>query len=129
VEALIETAGPESGAPLAVVELRPMGGAIARAPERPSAVDGRDAAFTLNLLGPLRPGLEDAVPAAGERVLAAVAPWSTGGSLINFQGAATAPEQVAAAWRPATYARLARLKRAVDPQHLFRVGHVIEPAR
>lgn len=127
VDALLATAGPGVDAPLVVVELRPLGSAVARAPERPSAVDGRDAAFTLNVLGHLHPGRHEGVAAAGERVIEALAPWSTGGSLINFQGSATAPEQVAAAWRPETYARLSRLKREYDPQHLFRTGHVIEP--
>ncbi|ADB50853.1 FAD-binding oxidoreductase [Conexibacter woesei] len=126
-QALSAAAGPDSDSPLTVVELRPLGGAVARAPERPSAVDRRDAAFTLNVLGPLRPDVRDVVPAAGERVLAAMAPWLTGGSLINFQGSAVAPDQVAAAWTPETFARLSRLKREVDPHHLFRTGHVIVP--
>lgn len=129
VDALVEAVGPQRETALAVAELRPMGGAVARQPEHPNAVAGRDAAFSLNLLGPLLPGREAEVPATGERLLVALAPWSTGGSLINFQGAATAPAQIAASWSPEAYARLQRLKAAVDPQHLFGTGHVIEPAQ
>jgi FAD/FMN-containing dehydrogenase len=127
VDALVDAVGPEASSALAVVELRPMGSAAALEPEHPNAVAGRGAAFSLNVLGPLLPGREDAAPATGERLLDALSPWTTGSSLINFQGAATAPAEVASAWSPDVYARLQRLKRATDPDHLFRTGHVITP--
>ena len=49
------------------------------------------------------------------------------GTYINFQGSATA-EDVAAAYPPATYARLAAVKRAYDPGNVFALNHNIEPA-
>jgi hypothetical protein len=54
-----------------------------------------------------------------------VAPWSTGGSLLNFLGHVEGPEQVAAVWDTDVHARLVAIKRAVDPANLFRAGHAL----
>ena len=48
------------------------------------------------------------------------------GTYINFQGSATAAD-VAAAYPPATYARLAAVKRAYDPDNRFALNHNIKP--
>ena len=114
----------DTDSPLAMVELRLMGGAIGRQPRVPNAVAGRDGAFSVLALGVLAPGIEDAVPHAGTAMLEALAPWSTGTALLNWLGAASADE-VAHAWTPATYARLQAVKRRVDPSELFRFGHVV----
>ena len=50
------------------------------------------------------------------------------GTYINFQGSATAAD-LAAAYPPATYARLAGVKRAYDPDNRFALNHNIAPAR
>jgi FAD/FMN-containing dehydrogenase len=49
------------------------------------------------------------------------------GTYVNFQGSATA-EDVAAAYPPATYARLAAVKRAYDPHNRFALNHNVEPS-
>jgi hypothetical protein len=82
VDALLGVAGPDAGSPLAIVELRLLGGAIARAPQVPNAVGGRDAAFSLFAIRVLAGPPAAAVPGAlkgvaasssrGPRVL-----WST----------------------------------------------------
>ena len=71
---------------------------------------------------------ETATDADVERALE---PWRAvaalgAGTYVNFQGSATA-EDVAAAYPPATYARLAAVKRAYDPGNLFALNHNIEP--
>jgi FAD/FMN-containing dehydrogenase len=48
------------------------------------------------------------------------------GTYVNFQGSATA-EDLAAAYPAATYARLAAVKRAYDPDNLFARNHNIAP--
>jgi FAD/FMN-containing dehydrogenase len=46
---------------------------------------------------------------------------------VNFQGSATAAD-VAAAYPPATYDRLAAVKRAYDPDNVFARNHNVPPA-
>jgi hypothetical protein len=47
------------------------------------------------------------------------------GALLNFQGAAIDPQQVAKVWSPEVHRRLAELKRTYDPGQVFRFGHLI----
>lgn len=126
VDALLAAAGPAAQVPLAVVELRQLGGALAREPKEPNAVGGREAAFSLLAIGaPVPELMETAVPAAVRSVVEAVAPWATGGALINFQGGALAPEQISRAWPERTLRRLSELRNVYDPANLFRFGHVV----
>jgi hypothetical protein len=122
---LIELAGPDSTCPLRLVELRHLGGALGRPPAEPNAVGNRDAAFLLYTAG--MAGVED-VPEYGRFVLDRMTPWSTGRSLPNFLGTDDAtPERVRSAYAPEDYRRLVQLKRAYDPENLFRITHNIPP--
>jgi FAD/FMN-containing dehydrogenase len=126
VDALLAAAGPEVPSPLDVVELRAMGGGLARPPAVRNAVAGRGAVATLWARGPLPPGaatvtaggtneLAPAVPAALAQVVRAMAPWSLGGALPNFAGV----EPPGALWSRVDRARLSVLRQAVDPQGMF----------
>jgi hypothetical protein len=99
-DALLAVAGP--GSPL-VVELRRLGGAIAKDATQPSAVSHRDAAYSLGLVG--RPANEATADAAA-KTMAALAAWSTGGRMVNF-GASDDPAEIAKAYDPDTLQRLA----------------------
>jgi hypothetical protein len=125
VDALLETAGPAADVPLIMVELRHLGGALARPAAVPNAVAGRDAAFSVFVLGPAVPGLEEAVPAAAARVTGALAPYDAGTRLVNFLGDTADPAEVAAAWSPDDAARLVALKHRHDPHGLFTFGHAL----
>lgn len=125
VDALLDHAGPQSGAPLAMVELRLMGGALGRQPALPNAVAGREGAFALLALGVLAPEIAAVVPAAGLAVLDSVRPWTAPTSLVNWLGATTDPAEVARAWTPQVHHRLMAAKRAVDPHDVFRFGHAL----
>jgi FAD/FMN-containing dehydrogenase len=48
------------------------------------------------------------------------------GAYVNFQGSATAAD-VAAAYPPATLARLAAIKRGYDPDNRFSLNHNVKP--
>ncbi|MGY1741912.1 MULTISPECIES: FAD-binding oxidoreductase [unclassified Blastococcus] len=124
VEALLAAAGPEVEVPLVMVELRQLGGAVARPPARPNAVAGRDAAFSCWVLGPMFPPVAGIVPGVVDAVAGALAPWSTGRSLLNFAGSVTAA-QVGGLWDDADRQRLLAVKRRVDPAGLFTHGHVV----
>ncbi len=125
VEALLAVAGPQAQIPLTMVELRLMGGALARQAAVPNAVAGRDGAFSMLVLGPAVPELAEVVPAVGRGVLDALAPWKAPGAMINFLGDVSGPEEVAAAYPPGVAARLAEVKAAVDPDRVFSFGHAV----
>ena len=125
VDRLLEVAGPDVEVPLIMVELRLLGGALGRQPVVPNAVSGREGAFGLYVLGPVAPGLEEVVPAAGGRVVAAVLPWLTGTAQLNFLGDATTPDAVGTAWEPDVHRRLLEIKKRVDPENLFCFGHAL----
>ncbi|MER6825415.1 FAD-binding oxidoreductase [Streptosporangium sp. NPDC000563] len=126
LEALLAVAGPAADVPLAVVELRHLGGALGREPHLPNAVGGRDAAFSLLVIGaPVPELLDTVVPAVGGAVIDALAPWQTGGTQLNFHGSALAPADLSRAWPEPTLRRLAALKDRYDPTRMFRFGHVV----
>jgi hypothetical protein len=65
------------------------------------------------------------VPAIGKGVLAALQPWAAPEKMINFLGDVSGPEEVAAAYPPATIDRLREVEREVDPSGVFTFGHAI----
>ncbi|MFI0544913.1 FAD-binding oxidoreductase [Streptomyces sp. WSLK1-3] len=124
VDALVAAAGPDRDIPLLMVELRQLGGALSRPASPPNAVAGREDAYSVHLVGPLVPGLDEVVPAVGTGILEALAPWTAGTALLNFLGATT-PKELAAVWSADVHARLLDIKEKVDPDNLFRVGHAL----
>ncbi len=129
IEVLLDRVGPAADAPVTVVELRHLGGALAGPPARPSAVGHRDAAFSLFTAGMAVPDAAAAVRACQADLLAALAPWRVGGPFVCFLGRDdTDPREVAAAYEPADHRRLREIKAAYDPANLFRVNHNIPPA-
>ncbi|RHW24853.1 FAD-binding oxidoreductase [Nocardioides immobilis] len=86
VDTLLGVAGPDVDVPLAVAEVRLMGGALGRSAPVPNAVTGRDGAFSLVAIAPAPPPLLAAAHDVTTRVVDALAPWSTGTSLANFAG-------------------------------------------
>lgn len=66
------------------VELRLLGGALAREPRQRSAFCHRDAAFALSTFGPATQPEPSAVSEQAAALVAAMDPWSTGGQLANF---------------------------------------------
>ena len=123
VDALLAAAGPDVEVPLAMVEIRQLGGALGRPAPVPNAVTGRSAPWSAFVIGPMVPGLTEVVPHVGRGVLAALAPWTTPGALVNFLGDVTGPDEVLAAWEPEARERLLAVKRAVDPGNVFSGGH------
>src|SRR6476620_5038153 len=100
-----------------LTEIRAMGGAMARQPEVPNAVIGRDAAFQLFTIGVDTPELHDTLPGVLESVLGVMAPYATGAARPGFAGDANgAPvERVKAGWSPETYDRLVTIRDHYDP--------------
>ena len=117
-------AGPEAGGGF-LVELRAWGGALARPASPPNAVGGRDAAFSLLAISDPDPDTRT----RRDGLLAAMAPWASGGTYLNFAGVEdTAPADVRRGYRPEDWHRLRRLKATYDPDATFRVNFTIPPA-
>ncbi|HET7725238.1 MAG TPA: FAD-binding oxidoreductase [Propionibacteriaceae bacterium] len=127
IDRLLEVAGPGRQVPLIMVELRLLGGALGRPAAVPNAVAGRGGAFSVFVLGPAVPGLEEAVPAAGHAALDALRADTAATRLVNFLGEDTSPEAVSLAWTDEDRARLVALKARYDPYNLFRTGHALPP--
>ncbi|WP_199523758.1 FAD-binding oxidoreductase [Micromonospora craterilacus] len=123
VDALIAVAGPQVDVPLAMVELRLLGGALARPAAVPNAAGGRAGAFSLLGIGPLLPGLEQVVPAVVRSVLDALEPFAaTDTALANFQGSVEATVGPYGSWSGADAGRLSQLKDRYDPTGMFGPG-------
>ncbi|MDQ1530174.1 MAG: hypothetical protein QOE37_279 [Microbacteriaceae bacterium] len=123
--ALLEVAGPDAQTPLLMIELRPLGGALARPSAVKDAVSGRDAAWSLFGIGVLMPPIAELVAAGMERLLDAMSPWSTGFTLVNFHGHPRDAADRARAWKPETYDVITRAKRRYDPKNMMRFGHAV----
>ena len=125
VDALLAAAGPQLDIPLIMVEIRLLGGALARQPRAPNAVAGRDGAYQVLALGPSVPELATVVPALGKGVLEALEPWKAPGCVINFLGEVSGPAEVAASYPAGVAERLQAIKQAVDPERVFSFGHAL----
>ncbi|GAA1654107.1 FAD-linked oxidase [Mycolicibacterium murale] len=123
VEALLAVAGPASGSLQVIVELRHLGGAMARPAAHRSAFCHRDAAFSVATIGALMPEIAELVQGHAAAVVDALAPWSTGGALPNFGPSADAT-RVARCYDEDTLHWLAALAQRYDPAGVFRVGQV-----
>lgn len=128
VEAILALAGPQSDGRI-VVEIRQLGGALARPPKVPNAVAHRDAPFQLYAVSMLGTGEDAEVLNAHARLVDVLAPWNTGHRTLNFMAgvAHTDPEDVRQAYTDEAYARLVAIKTAVDPDNMFRFNHNIPP--
>lgn len=110
-----------------VVALRSLGGAFGRVPEAATAFAHRRAETLIIAMLMLADPVTDADVEQALTVWRDVAAHGIG-TYINFQGSAD-PADLAEAYPPATYARLAAVKRRYDPHNRFALNHNIEPAR
>jgi FAD/FMN-containing dehydrogenase len=125
ITTLLEQAGPGVQTPLLMIELRPIDGALTRAPEALDAINGRDAVCSLFVLGLLVPPIADAVPGAIQSLLTAMQPYSTGRTMVNFHGRPGDATDRARAWPPEAFAAISDAKRKYDPDNLLRFGHAV----
>ena len=117
VDRLLAVAGPGVEVPLAVLEVRLMGGALGRPAQVTNAVAGRDGAYALSVIAPSPPPLVDIAPAVASATIDALSPWATSTSLVNFAGGH--PDGLAKAWPADVLQRLRHVKAAVDPANVF----------
>lgn len=126
VDELVRVAGPDSGSPLLSVEVRQIGGALARVPEGGGAVSAFDAAYALYGLGltPVPPAITAVLAHVG-LLLKSMEPWSAGSTYMNFSESERDPRLI---WPGDTYDRLRRVRERVDPAGMIRGNHRIPTA-
>ena len=125
IDRLLTVVGAGSTAPLTIVQVRHLGGALARA----TSADGPAGAvlepYQLFCLGvPVSPEVEGAIQACFTDVRKALAAHSTGRTMLTFLGADDDPGR---AFAPAALARLRDLKRRTDPDGVIRSNRPVLP--
>jgi hypothetical protein len=126
VDELIRLAGPGADTPLAVVELRQIGGEMGRARPGNGALAALDADYLLGFGGGMTGPESAAALAHGSyEVKAAMARWAARQDYLNFAETSRVP---ASFWNPESYTRLRQIKAAVDPEDRIRSNHPIPPA-
>jgi len=118
INALVEAVGADSGSTLTSVQLRQLGGAMARAGDGAGAAGAIDEPFMVFALGvPMTPALEEAIHADLARLDAALAPYAADRGCFNFL---RPHDDRSRAHTPETLARLRALKAERDPDGLIR---------
>lgn len=125
IDVLVENAGGGVTSPLATVEVRYHGGALARDPEYPSAIGGRKEPFTLLVLGVPVDGIApwDVVESAGYAIRDRLATYSGAEVNYNWAGHPTAEIFQNRLWSRENAARLQEIRRAHDPAGVFEHGN------
>jgi FAD/FMN-containing dehydrogenase len=122
VEALVAAAGPDSGSQLLFVEVRQLGGAMARPAPRGGALDRIAGAFlVLALEAGGSPAGWAGQRADAERVRSAVQPWGTGALYLSMIDDRADERQAVPS---AHWDRLSRVRSAADPDGHFVVPHL-----
>jgi FAD/FMN-containing dehydrogenase len=123
IDRFVAVAGPGSGSPLLLAEIRHVGGALHRAQPHHGALATFDASYLTLGVGMV---FDDETHRANherlERLADAFAPYDTGRQYLNF---AERPTDPARFYTPDTYRRLQAVKAQYDPQQLFRANHPI----
>jgi FAD binding domain len=127
IDAFVGVAGPDSGSPLLLSELRQLGGALSRPAEDGGALSHLDAGFVMYSVGmALTPELTDAVKAQLDRIEQTMAPWKAEGGYYNFRDR---PCDVDAILPADVCTRLAEVKREWDPEGRIVANHAVVGAQ
>ncbi len=123
LDTLLELAGPGSGSPLLSVELRQLGGALARREPAHGALAALDGDYSLFAVGMVT-GAEAAmaIDSALSELLDAMAPWDAGTGYLNF---VESSDHARRFFDSGTYNRLRTIKATVDPDGIFLANHPI----
>jgi FAD/FMN-containing dehydrogenase len=125
IDSLVEAAGPGSGSPLLMVELRHLGGALARSGEGHGAAATLEGDFAFFAVGmAIDPDMAAAIDAHIDVVKQALCEWDAGRRYLNFS---ERPFDTRRAYSATAYRRLQAVKTLVDPDDMFRANHPIAP--
>jgi FAD/FMN-containing dehydrogenase len=127
IDALVAVAGPDTDTTLASIEVRHLGGALARPAAGGGAQPAIDASYMVFAAG-FAPTPELGAVSAGQAhaVKNALAPWRAAYDYYNF---AETPAAASAVLPVASYQRLQRIKASYDPGQMIISTHPVSPAR
>ncbi|MFL5946273.1 MAG: FAD-binding oxidoreductase [Gaiellaceae bacterium] len=123
IDAMVRVAGAGSGSPLLSVEVRHLGGELARKSPGAGAlatIDGKFAMFAVGMA--MTEEMGAAVRAHVEIVQAVLGPYDSGRMYLNFAEKRQRGERM---FGDATYRKLQVVKATVDPDDVFRSNHPI----
>lgn len=122
IEAFTAIAGPDSGSPMLLTEMRQLGGALGRPAEDGGALSHIDAGFVAYSVGlPMNPELGAAIPAHLATIEETLRPWVTG-TYYNFTERACDADAILPA---DVCTRLAEVKRKHDPDDRILANHAV----
>jgi FAD/FMN-containing dehydrogenase len=124
IDEIIATSGAASPSPLVSLELRHLGGELARAHPRGGALAAVDADYAVYAVG-IAPSPVAAEQVRGhvEAVMSALRPWAAGRTYLNFAETRRDPRTL---WTEDAHHRLRRVKATLDPSNLIRSNHPVE---
>ena len=126
-DGFVDTALATASSPHGAITLWAQGGAISRVPEDAMAFTGRDAAFWLGVEAEWDdPAEDEALIDWGRGTMAALEPFTAAGHYVN-DVVETGRDVVRSVYGDAKYERLVGLKRAFDPDNVFRLNQNIVP--
>ncbi|WP_116067151.1 FAD-binding oxidoreductase [Asanoa ferruginea] len=123
LDAIVEAGADDS--PLAFVEVRHWGGAMAHPAPGAGPAGHRDVPFSVMAVGPYPNADRSVVDAHLDRLRDRLAPHATGGTFLTLL---TDPTRTRSAFTDANWTRLRALKRVWDPDNVFHLNHNIPPA-
>jgi FAD/FMN-containing dehydrogenase len=124
IRAMVEAAGEGVDSPLAFIELRHWGGAMARPGPDAGPAGARDVPFSVMAVAPYQAHEQERVEAYVDGLATRLQPYATGGSFLNLQ---MDRAKTRTAFTTENYARLVQAKRRWDPDNFFRLNHNISP--
>jgi len=123
IDAFAGLAGPGSGSPLLLSELRHIGGALGRPDPDGGALTHLDTDFVMYSVGmPMTPELGEAIPQHLKRIEETMRPWAGDGSYYNFTERSCDADAILP---PEVCARLAEVKRKWDPHGTIVANHAV----
>jgi FAD/FMN-containing dehydrogenase len=118
---------PKSTAPMRAVQIRVLGGALARTPSDATAFAHRDEGMLVNIAAMYMDPAETETHDGWVEGIAGALGKNGAGGYVGFMGEED-EETLRAAYPRGTWERLRGLKRRYDPDNLFRLNHNVPPA-
>jgi FAD/FMN-containing dehydrogenase len=123
IDAFVGLAGPESGTPLLLTEIRQMGGTLKRPAADGGALSHLDVDWVMLGIGlPMTPELGEAIEGHLDRFDDVMEPWAGDGGYFNF---AERPCDTSEILPPDVCNRLAEVKRHWDPDNRIIGNHAV----